>query len=65
MTVTEITTLLSALAAFVTSMAGVYVSIRNGQKVDTTVQKLDENTAITKETHAAVDAAAKPNGDKV
>jgi|SRR6202790_3935875 len=50
MTVAEITTLLSALAAFVTSMAGVYISIRNSGKIDI-------NTAKGEATDKKVDTA--------
>jgi hypothetical protein len=48
MSVAEVVTLLSAVAAFVTSMAGVYVSVKNSGK-------LDINTAKTEATAAKVD----------
>jgi hypothetical protein len=38
-TVAEITTLLSAVAAFVTSMAGVFISLRNATKIDDNTAK--------------------------
>lgn len=67
MTITEITTLLSAVAAFVTSMAGIYVNIRNSGRNAT---KIDENTALTKESakkidevHAATDVIKAATGN--
>lgn len=62
MTVTEITTLLSALAAFITSVAGVYVSVKNSTKIDVqhnlsidNAKKIEENTTLTKESARKID----------
>lgn len=52
--------LLTALATLLGVIAGLFKSISNGKKADVTAQKIEENTALTKQTHEAIITVDKP-----
>lgn len=52
--------LVTALGGLVTAIGTLVSSIRNGKKADAAAQKIDDNTALTKEVHEAVAPLPQP-----